>query len=94
MNCARLITYEQVRSGIQAYTEARRSQVAFMTVATKKSTSDPMEVDSFGRGGKKGKKGKKGKGDGKSGKRKVNIRTRTRVQARTLFVGTAVRKAT
>ena len=89
MNCARLITYEQVRSGIQAYTEARRSQVAFKTVATK-NTSDPMEVDSFGGGGKKGKKGKKG--DGKSGKRKVNIRTRTRVQARMLFVGTAVRK--
>ena len=68
MNCARLITYEQVRSGIQAYTEARRSQVAFKTVATK-STSDPMEVGSFGRLGKKGKKRKKGKGDGKNGKK-------------------------
>ena len=31
-----------------------------------KNTSDPMEVESFG---KKGKKGKKGKGDGKSGKK-------------------------
>ena len=30
------------------------------------STSDPMEVDNFGKGGKKGKKGK---GDGKSGKK-------------------------
>ena len=34
-----------------------------------KSTSDPMEVGSFGRGGKKGKKRKKGKGDGKNGKK-------------------------
>ena len=55
-NRARLITYEQVRSEIQAYTETRRSQFAFMTVAAK-STSDPMEVDSFCKGGKKGKKG-------------------------------------
>ena len=61
MNRARLTKYEQVRSEIQAYIEARRSQFAFKTVATK-STSDPMEVDGFGKGGKKGK------GDGKSGK--------------------------
>ena len=52
----------QVRSDIQTYIEARRSQFAFKTVATK-STSDPMEVDSFGKGGKKGK------GDGKSVKK-------------------------
>ena len=56
-NRARLITYEKVRSEIQAYTEARRSPFALKTVATK-STSDPMEVDSFDKGGKKGKKGK------------------------------------
>ena len=68
MNRARLITYDQVRSGIQAFIEARRSQFAFKTVATK-STSDPMEVDSFGKRGKKGKKGKKGKNDGKNGKK-------------------------
>ena len=67
MNRARLITYEQVRSEIQAYIEARRSQFAFKTVSTK-SISDPMEVDSFGKGGKKGKRGKKGKGDGKRSK--------------------------
>ena len=67
-NRARLITYDQVRSEIQAFIEASRSQFAFKTVATK-STSDPMEVDSFGKGGKKGKKGKKGKGDGKNGKK-------------------------
>ena len=65
MKRARLITYEQVRSEIQADIEARRSQFAFKTVATE-STPDPMEVDSFGKGGKKGKKGK---GDGKSGKK-------------------------
>ena len=65
MNRARLIAYEQVRSEIEAYIEARRSQFAFRTVAIK-STSDPMEVDSFGKGDKKGKKGK---GDGKSGKK-------------------------
>ena len=57
MNRAQLITYEQFRSEIQASMEARQSQFAFKTVATK-STSDPMEVDSFGKGGKKGKKGK------------------------------------
>ena len=55
MNCARLITYEQVRSEIQAYIEARRSQFALNTVATKR-TSCPMEVESFGTGGKKGKR--------------------------------------
>ena len=68
MNRARLITCEQVRSEIQAYIEARRSQFAFKTVSTK-STSHPMKVDSFGKGGKKGKRGKKGKGDGKRGKK-------------------------
>ena len=68
MNRARLVTYDQVRSGIQAFIKARQSQFAFKTVATK-STSDPMEVDSFGKGGKKGKKDKKGKGDGKNGKK-------------------------
>ena len=45
---------EQVRSEIQAYIQARRSQFAFKTVAVK-NTSDPMDVDSFGKGGKKGK---------------------------------------
>ena len=52
MNRARLITYEQVRREIQAYIEARRSQFTLKTVATK-STSDPMEVESIGKGGKK-----------------------------------------
>ena len=65
MNRARLTTYEQVRSEIQAYIEARRSQIAFKTVVPK-STSDPVEVDSFGKGSKKGKKGK---GDVKNGKK-------------------------
>ena len=46
LNRARLIPYEQVRSEIQAYIEARRSQFAL----------DPMDVDSFGNGGKKGGK--------------------------------------
>ena len=58
MNRARLITYEQVRSGIQAYIEARRSQFSFKTVAPK-STSDPVDADSFGKSDKKGKKGKR-----------------------------------
>ena len=53
MNGARLITHEQGRSDIQAFIKARRSQFVSKTVATK-STSDPMEVDSFGKGGKKG----------------------------------------
>ena len=53
MNRARLITYEQVRSEIQAYIGARRRQFALKTVVSK-IMSDPMEVDSFG---------KKGKGD-------------------------------
>ena len=47
-NRARLITYEQVPSEIQAYIEARRSQFAFKTGAGK-NTSDPMDVDSFGK---------------------------------------------
>ena len=88
MNRARLITWEQVRSEIQAYIEARRSQFAFKTGATK-STSDPMEVDSFGKGARKARTGQV-MVSGAS--KKVNIRTR--IQARTLFVGTAVRKAT
>ena len=46
----------------------RRSQLAFKTVAAK-STSDPMEVDSFGKSGKKGKKGRKEKSDAKNGKK-------------------------
>ena len=59
---SRLITYEQVRSEIQTYIEARRSQFAFKTVAAKNS-SDHMDVHSFCKGGKKvGKKGKHGKG--------------------------------
>ena len=62
MNRARLITYEQVRSEIHAYIEARRSQFALKTVASK-ITSDPMEADCFGKGSKKGKQGKKGMGD-------------------------------
>ena len=53
MNRARPITCEQARSEVQARIEAGRSQF-------------PMEVDSFGKGGKKGKKGK---GHGKSGKK-------------------------
>ena len=65
MNLARLIGYDQVRSEIQAYIEARRSQFAFKTVAAK-NTSDPMDVDSFGKGGKKGKvDGKNGKNESK-----------------------------
>ena len=60
MNRARLITNEQVRSEIQACIEARRSQCAFKIVAAK-NTSDPMDVDSIGKGGKRGgKNGKKG----------------------------------
>ena len=62
MNHARLITYEQVRSEIQAYIEASRSQFAHKTVVSK-ITSDPMEVDSFG------KECKKRKGDGKNVKK-------------------------
>ena len=65
MNRARLITYDQVRRGIQAFSEARRSQFAFKTVVAQ-SASDPMEVDSFGKGGKKGKKMR---GDGKNVKK-------------------------
>ena len=49
MNSARLTTYQQ---GLQAHIEARRRQFAFKTVAPK-DTSDPVDVDSFGRGGEK-----------------------------------------
>ena len=87
MNRARLITYEQVRSEIEAYIEARRSQFAFKTVSTK-STSDPMEVDSFGKGGKKGKKGK---GDGKSGKKEGQHQNQNQNPSNDIIV---VRKAT
>ena len=68
MNRARLIAYEQVRSVIQPNIEARRRQFTSKTVAAK-NTSDPMDVDSFGNGGKRGKKGKTGKGDGNNGKK-------------------------
>ena len=66
MSSARLITFEQVRSEIQAHTEARRGRFAFKRVAAK-NTSDPMDVDSFGKGGEKGKKGK---GECKNGKKR------------------------
>ena len=72
MNRARLITYEQVRSETQAYIKARRGQFAFKTVATKR-TSHPMEVYR--------------KVMVRVARKKVNVRTRTRIQARTLFVG-------
>ena len=68
MNRARLITYEQFRSEIQAYIETHRSKFALKTVASK-MTSNLMEVGSFGKGGKKGKKGNKRKSDGKSVKK-------------------------
>ena len=84
MNRARLITYEQVRSEIQAFSEARRSQFAFKTVAAQ-SASDPMEVDSFG-------KGKKSKCDGKNVKREGQHQNQS-PQPDTDVVGTAVRKA-
>ena len=47
----------EVRSEIQAYIEARRSQFAFKTVGAK-NTSGPMDVDSFGKCRKKSGKGK------------------------------------
>ena len=86
MNHARLITYEQVPSEIQAYTEARRRQFAFKTVAAK-NTSDPMDVDSCGEGRKR---------DGKNSKKggKGQARVRIQIPARQLFVDTVVRKAT
>ena len=59
MNRARLITYEQVGSEIQAYFETIRSPFAFKTVAAK-NTSDPIDVDSIGKGGKNGKREGKG----------------------------------
>ena len=64
MNRTRLTTYEQVRSEIQSYIEARRSQFAFKTVATKE------RLRSNGCEGLwlSGKKCKKGKSDGKNGK--------------------------
>ena len=65
MNRARLITYEQVRSEIQAYIEVPPKSVRIAA----KNTSDPMGVDSCGTGGKKGKKGK---GDGRNGKKGGN----------------------
>ena len=65
INRPRLITYEQFPIEIREYTEAHRSQFAFKTVAAKNS-SDPMDVDSFGKGGKKSKKGE---GDSKNGKK-------------------------
>ena len=87
MNRARLITYEQARSEIQAYIEARLSQFAFRTVAAK-NTADPIDVDSFGKGGKKGKKGKKGEDDRTARKEaKVKTRVRIRILARTLVGG-------
>ena len=95
MNRARLITYEQVRSYIQVNIVASRSHFALKTVASK-ITSDPMEVDSFGTGGKKGKMGKKdkkGKGDGENVKKGGQHQNQSPNPIRMLFVGTAVRKA-
>ena len=42
---------------------------------------------------KEARKVREGKVTARAATKKVNIRTRTRIQARTLFVGTAVRKA-
>ena len=77
------VTWNSILPEPCATDHVRRSQLP-------RITSDPMEVDTFGRGGKKGNKGKKGK---KGEKKKVNIRIRVGIQTRTLFVGTVVRKA-
>ena len=76
MNRSRLSTYQQVRSEIQAFIEARRSQFALKDQG--KKHPDTMDVDIFvrhdgGRGKGKGNgKGGKGKGSGKaSGKDRV-----------------------
>ena len=74
MNRARLITYGQVRNEIQAYTEARRSQFAFKSVAAK-NTPDPMDVESFGDG-----KGTKGKGNGEGKKCKSQTQSQNQDQ--------------
>ena len=42
MNRAQLITYEHIRSEIQAHIEARRSQFAFKTVAPKNTSVQRM----------------------------------------------------
>ena len=57
MSRARQITYEQNRSESQAYIEVRRGHFVCKTVASK-NTSDPMDVDGFGKGDKKDKKEK------------------------------------
>ena len=44
MNRVRLGTYEQVRSGIQAFIEARRSQFAFKTGATKSTSQSVGQI--------------------------------------------------
>ena len=85
MNRARLTMYEQIQSKIQANIEARRSQVAFKTVAAKNTSED-----SFGQGGKKGgKKGRKWNGGGKNGKKGGKGKTRVTIPipTRKLFVG-------
>ena len=95
MNRARRITYEQVRSEMQANMQARRSQFAFKTVVAK-STSDPMDVASFGKCGRKAGKARKGKVMARTARQEAQVKIRViiRNQARTLFVGTVVRKAT
>ena len=59
------------RNEIQAYIEAHRRQLAFKTVAAW-NTSDPMDGDIFGKGGKKGKIGKKG-GKGQNQSQNPNL---------------------
>ena len=56
---------------------------------TAKSTSDPMEVDRQ----KVARRMRKDKVMARTARKKVKIRTPIRIQARTLFVGTVVRKA-
>ena len=80
MNRARLITYEQVWSEIQAYIESRQLH--------RRSRHLAKEA-------RKARRARKEKVMVRTSSKeaKVNVRTKVRIQTRTLFVGTAVRKA-
>ena len=68
-NRARLITYKQVRSEIQAYTSSPPKSIRIHDSCCTEIFRSDGDEGSFVKGGMKGNKGKKGKGDSKNDKK-------------------------
>ena len=91
---ARLITFEQVRSEKQAYIVKPAEVNSHSRQLRQRAPQIRWRSTALAKEARKGRKGRKEKVTARASRMKVDNRTRTRIQARTLFDGTAVRKAT